>query len=113
MGTGKTALQVARVLVLLVLLRATELYVTNQPQPPGEMGDLWRPWAVTALISASFVAVVLVGRRSWHSWAVLGVEAVLAAPLAFILPGQWVGWFGGGGWRTAMVGGYVQPLAMA
>ncbi len=106
-------MQLARVLVLLALLRATEWYVTSRPQPPGEMGDLWRPWVVASVISALFVAVMLAGRRYRHSWVVLVVETVLAAGLAFILPVQWMVWFGVGGWRNAMASGFVQPLAMA
>lgn len=65
-------------------------------------------------VSVLFVAMVLVGRRHRHAWAVLAVEAVVAAVLAFVAPLQWVLWFGvGSGWIATMGGGFVQPLAVA
>lgn len=113
--TGKTALQLARILALLLLMRATGWYVVaiHQGVTRLQMDQLWRPWAAVSLVSVLFVVVVLVGRRHRHPWVVLAVEAVVAAVLAFVPPWQWVIWFGLSGWSNAMVGGFVQPLAVA
>ncbi|OMQ16538.1 hypothetical protein A7K94_0201760 [Modestobacter sp. VKM Ac-2676] len=102
--------------MLLVLLRATGWYVDtrNQRTPPVDTGELWGSWAVMSLVGVLFVAGVLVGRRYRHPGAVLAVETVVAAVLAFVPPLQWVLWFGiGGGWITAVGGGFVQPFAVA
>lgn len=113
--TGRTALQLARILVLLFLLRATGGHVSAIQHGVTRLqtAALWVPWALVSLVSVLFVVVVLVGRRWWHPWAVLAVEAVVAAVLAFVPPWQWVLWFGIGGWSGAMAGGPVQPLAVA
>ena len=120
MRIGRTALQLARILVLLALLRATEWWwyidnsVRNLQTPPIETGALWGAWAVVSLLSVLFVVMMLVGRQHWHVWAVLALEAIVASVLAFVPPMQWVLWFGvGGGWITAMGSGIVQPLAVA
>lgn len=115
MKTGRTALQLARILALLFLLRATGWYATTIRAEVArvQMDELWVPWAGVSLVCVLFVVVMLVGRRRWHPWVVLGVEAVVAAVLAFVLPVQWVLWLGLGGWSNAMVGGFVQPLAVA
>lgn len=114
MKTGRTTLQLARILVLLFLLRATGWYINaiHQAQTRLQMDELWVPWSAVSFVSVLFVVVMLVGRQRWHPWVVLAVEAVVAAVLAFVPPVQWVIWFGIGGWN-AMVGGFVQPLAVA
>ena len=115
MKTGRTTLQLARILALLFLLRATGWYVNDVHQGVTriQMEELWRPWAAVSVVSVLFVVVMLVSRRRWHPWAVLTVEVVVAAALAFVPPVQWVLWFGLDGWLNAMVGGFVQPLAVA
>lgn len=115
MQAGRTARQLSRILVLLFLLRATGWYVNaiHQAQTRLQMDELWGPWAAVSLVSLLFVIVMLVGRRRWHPWIVLAAEAVVAAVVAFVPPLQWVLWFGIGGWLNAMVGGFMQPLAMA
>lgn len=115
MRTGRTALQLGRILVLVFLLRATGWYVSaiQHGVTRMQMDALWGPWALVSLVSVLFVVVVLVGRRWWHPWAVLAVEAIVAAVLAFVPPWQWLLWFGIGGWGGAMIGGPVQPLAVA
>ena len=101
--------------MLVALLRATGWYVNaiHLRQTRMQMGELWAPWAGVSLVCVLFVVVMLVGRRRWHPWLVLVVEAVVAAVLAFVPPLQWVLWFSIGGWSTTMVGGFVQPLAVA
>lgn len=115
MKTGRTALQVARIIALLLLLRTTGWYAaTTRPRLVAmQLDDLWVPWAGISLISVLFVTVMLVGRRRWHPWGVLGVEALVAAVLAFMMPVQWVLWLGVGGLSNTMTGGFVQPLAVA
>ncbi len=116
MDMRRTALQLTRMVVLLALLRATGWYANARDQRTTmlDTGELWGPWAVVSLVSLLFVALVMVGRGHWHAWAVLAAEGVVAGVLAFVLPLQWVLWFGlGDGWSTAMVGGFVQPLAVA
>jgi hypothetical protein len=115
-NTGRTGLQLARIVVLLVLLRATGWYadIRIQQTSPLEPGELWGPWTVVSLVSVLFVAMVLVGRLHRHAWSVLTIEAAVAAVLAFVPPLQWVVWFGvGPGWIPTMGGGFVQPLAVA
>lgn len=75
MRVGRTALQVGRILVLLFLLRATGWFdeAIHQAQTRLELGELWGPWAAMSLVSLLFVGVMLVGRRHWHPWVVLGV----------------------------------------
>ena len=99
----------------MFLLRATGWYVNDvhQGMTRFQMDELWAPWAAVSVVSVLFVVVMLVGRRRWHPWVVLAVEAVVAAVLAFVPPVQWVVWFGLDGWLDAMVGGFVQPLAVA
>lgn len=101
--------------MLVALLRATGWYVNaiHQRQTRLQMDELWAPWAGVSLVCVLFVIVMLVGRRRWHPWLVLVVEAIVAAVLAFVPPLQWVLWFSIGGWSTTMVGGFVQPLAVA
>ena len=113
--TGRTTLQLARILVLLFLLRATGWYVEaiRESMTRLQVDGVWGSWAAVSLVSVLFVVVMLVGRRRWHPWVVLAVEAVFAAVLAFVPPIQWVIWFGLNGWLNAMVGGFVQPLAVA
>lgn len=111
----RTALQSVRILVLLLLLRATGWYadaVTTSVMRL-DMDAVWEPWAGVSLVSMLFVVVLLIGRRRWHPWLVLAVEAVVAAVLAFVPPLQWVLWFGLSGWTNTMVSGVVQPLAVA
>ena len=101
--------------MLVALLRATGWYVNaiHQGQTRLQMDELWAPWAGVSLVCVLFVTVMLVGRRRRHPWLVLVVEAVVAAVLAFVPPLQWVLWFSIGGWSNTMVGGFVQPLAVA
>lgn len=115
MRVGTIALQVARILVLLFLLRATGWFddAIHQAQTRLQMGELWGPWAAMSLVSLLFVGVLLVGRRHWHPWVVLAIEAVVACVLAFVPPVQWVIWLGIGRWAAALAGGSVQPLAAA
>lgn len=112
---GRTAWQLACILALLVLLRATGWAITPAVRSVAAMdlGAAVRSSIALSLVSLLFVGVMLVGRRRWHPWAVLVVEAVIAAVLAFVPPLLWVVWFGVGGWIDTMVGGPVQPLAMA
>lgn len=115
MKTGSTALQLARILVLLFLLRATGWYVdgVSQASAPIQMDEYRGQWAGVSFVTVLFVVVMLVGRRRWHPWPVLGVEGIVAAVLAFVPPLQWVIWFQHTGWTITMVGGWVQPLAVA
>lgn len=115
MKTGRTTLQLARILVLLFLLRATGRYINaiHEGMTRVQVDELWAPWSAVSFVSVLFVVVMLVGRQHWHPWVVLAVEAVVAAVLAFVPPVQWVIWFGISGWLNAMVGGFVQPLAVA
>ena len=104
--------------MLLVLLRANGWYVESITQAQTgvqrlQVGEVWGPWGAESLIRLAFVVVMLAGRRRWHPWALLAIESVVAGVLAFVPPLQWVVWFHIGGWTTAMVGGFVQPLAMA
>lgn len=66
-----------------------------------------------SLITVLFVAVMLIGRQQRHPWAVLAIEAVLAATLAFVPPTLWILWFGLYDWTLALVAGYGTPLAVA
>lgn len=115
MKTGITALQIARILMLLFLLRATGWYINaiHEGVTRIQVEALWAPWTAVSVVSVLFVIVMLVGRRHRQRWTVLAVEAVVAAVLAFVPPVQWVIWFGINGWLNAMVGGFVQPLAVA
>lgn len=115
MNQARTALQLARILVLLFLLRATGLFTSDIAEGVTriQMERVWGLWAGVSLVSVLFVAMMLVGRRRWHSWPVLGVEGVVAAVLAFVPPLQWVLWFKISDWTTMMVDGFVQPLAVA
>lgn len=117
MKTGQTSLQLARILVLLFLLRATEWYVEGieKARVTLQLGDVWAPWAAVSLVSVLSVAVMLAGRHTWHPWVVLAVEAVVAAVLAFVPPLQWVHWLGtiAGGLPRALLNGFVQPLSVA
>ena len=115
MTTGRTTLQLARIILLLFLLRATGWYVNDLHQGVTrlQVDEVWAPWTGVSLVSGLFVTVMLVGRRRWHPWIVLAVEAIVAAVLAFVPPVQWVIWFGINGWLNALVGGFVQPLAVA
>lgn len=115
MRVGRITLQVGRILVLLFLLRATGWFdeAIQQAQRRLEMGELWGPWAAMSLVSLLFVGVLLVGRRHWHPWVVLVVEAIVAGVLAFVPPLQWVIWLGIGFWPSVLAGGSVQPLAVA
>lgn len=110
-----TALQVSRIVVLLLLLR-----VAVQPAGPREMAVttvnldvVVRTSLAISLISLLFVVVLLVGRQRSHPWAVLTVEALTAAVLALVPPVMWVVWFGASGWTNALVEGPAQPLAAA
>ena len=118
MRAGRTARQLARIPVLLVLLRATGWYAESLTQAQMgvqrlQLGEVWGLWGIVSLISLAFVVVMLAGRRRWHPWAVLAIESVVAGALAFVPPLQWVVWFHISGWTTTMVAGFVQPLAMA
>lgn len=115
MTAGRTAWQLARILALLVLLRATGWAVapTVRAVAAMDLDTAVRSSVALSLVSLLFVGVMLVGRRRWHPWAVLVVEAVIAAVLALVPPLLWVIWFGVGGWTNTMVGGPVQPLAVA
>lgn len=105
----------ARIVVLLFLLRATGWFdvAIHQAQTRLQLGELWGPWAAMSLVSLLFVGVMLVGRRRWHPWVVLGVEAIVAGVLAFVPLLQWVIWFGIGRWSTVVAGSSVRPLAVA
>lgn len=109
------ALQLGRIPVLLAVLQATGWYVDEirAAQTRLQLEELWGPWAGVSLVSVLFVIGMLVGRRRWHPWVVLTVEAIVAAVVAFVPPLQWVLWFGIGGWIDTMLGGFVQPLAVA
>lgn len=109
------AAQIVRVPVLLLLLRVTArpLEMHREAQGGLAMERIWGPWIMILVITLAFVVIVMLGRRRWHPWALLGVEAAVAAVLAVVPPAQWVLWFGIEPWLNAMVGGVVQPLAMA
>lgn len=112
METSRTALQLARVVVLVTLLLATG-WSSASSGPPESVRDIWAPWVATSLITILFVAVMLVGRRRHHPRVVLTVEAVIATVLAFVPPTLWILWFGLYDWTLTLVAGYGTPLAMA
>jgi hypothetical protein len=112
--TREAALQVARIPVLLLLSLWAASEVTEDLPFVSGAKDAWVSWVSLSLISLTFVLVVLVGRRRWHPWAVLGAEALVAAVLAFLPPFQWILWFGPPpAWAATLLSGFVQPLAMA
>ena len=115
MKAGPLSLQIARVIVLLALLRSTGWYgeLRSQREGPLVATEAWGSCAVISLISVAFIACVLVGRQVRHPWAVVGVEAAVAAVLAFVPPLQWVLWFGTTEWVATLGAGFVQPLAVA
>lgn len=110
-----TALQLSRIVVLLLLLRATAGPTASVQRVAAgmDLGGVVRTSIVTSLISLLFVVVLLVGRRRRHPWVVLTLEALIAAVLAFVPAVLWTLWFGVRGWTNAMVEGPVQPLAVA
>jgi hypothetical protein len=109
---SRTVLQLVRVPALLALLLTAGSYRQSAASPPA-LADLWLPWAVTTATSVLFVAVLLWGRRERHSAAVLAVEAVLAATLAFVPSLLWLVWLGVYPWTLALLGGTVPALATA
>ena len=82
----RTALPVARIPVLLMLLWATALPIEDMNRATArlDVSSYWGPWALVSLVSMAFVVVMLVGRRRWHPWPVLVVEAGVAATVAFV-----------------------------
>lgn len=115
MNARRTALQLARILALLILLFGTGRSVAPTLRAAAGMNldAAVRSSVVLSLVSLLFVGVMLVGRRRQHPWAVLAVEAVIASVLAFVPSVMWVVWFGVSGWTNAMVGSPVQLLAVA
>jgi hypothetical protein len=119
-SAGRTALQLARIPALLMLLwsAAWPAEVKTRAIARISQEDYWLGWALIALLNLAFVIVMLVGRRRWHLWVVLAVEAAVAGVVAIVPPFYWALWFGIGGgvgesWVTAMGGGFAQALAMA
>jgi hypothetical protein len=115
-SAGRTALQLARIPALLMLLWAAAwpAEVKTRGIARVSLEDYRLAWALIALLSLAFVVVMLAGRRRWHPWVVLAVEGAVAGVVAFVPPIDWVTWFGvGGSWVTAMGGGFAQGLAMA
>lgn len=115
MSTRITALQLARVPALLILLFLTawptEAHARSIVRFSTEA--VWGPWALVVLVSLVFVVVALAGRLRWHPWAVLVLEALAAGVVALVPPLYWLLWMGvGGAWATAMTGGLAQPLAI-
>ena len=116
MSAGRTAVQLARIPALVVLLwsAAWPVEVKNRALAQVSMEDYRPAWALIALLSLVFVGVMLAGRRDWHPWVVLAAEGVVAGVVALVPPLYWATWFGvGGSWVTAMGGGSAQALAMA
>lgn len=108
-------LQLARVLGLIALLALAAMQVRAKYSAMAsfELTELRGWWVVATLINVTFIAVLLVGRRTRHAWAVLAVETVVAATLALVLPLQWAFWFGFSRWTDALGDGLLQTLALA
>ncbi|WP_298746525.1 hypothetical protein [uncultured Serinicoccus sp.] len=115
MQKNVSALQLARIPVLLMVLWATGWPVRATADALAEvsMADYWGLWALTVLLSLAFVVLALLGRLSPHPWFVLAVEGLAAGVIAVVPPVSWVLWLGvGGSWVTAMSGGLAQTLAV-
>jgi hypothetical protein len=115
-SVGRTALQLARIPALLMLLWAAARPAEAKSRAIARVSleDYRLAWALLALISLAFVVVMLAGRRRWHPWVVLAVEGAVAGVVALVPPIDWVTWLGvGGSWATAMGAGFAQGLAMA
>lgn len=116
MSSGRTALQLARIPALLMVLwsAAGPAEAKTRAIAHVSLEDYRLAWALIALLSLVFVVVMLGGRRRRHPWVVLAVEGAVAGVVALVPPLDWVTWFGvGGSWVTAMGGGFAQALAMA
>lgn len=100
-----------RVVVLLGLLYLTGRYQEGRYRrmQEFELGEEWRAWLVAVLIIVAFAVVLLLGRRRREPWPVLVTEAVVAAPLAFVPPLQWVDWLGSGHWYSPLFLGSIVP----
>ena len=70
-------------------------------------------WPSVVAVMVVFAAVTVIGRHR-ASPAVLAVEAVVAVPLAFVPPVQWVLWFGVGTFTvfTDATGGAFGPVGL-
>lgn len=110
-----SAFRLARVLVLLGLLYMTGWYQENRYRrmQEFELSDEWRAWLVAVLIIMAFAVVLILDRRRRESWPALVVEAVVAAPVAFVPPLQWVAWLGTGHWSGPLLFGSIAPTLAA
>lgn len=112
---GSIMLQLARILALIGLLGlvAEQNRGIYSARASFELAEMQAWWVMATLINSTFIAVVLVGRRATHAWALLAVEAVVAGALALVLPLQWAVWFGFDRWTYALGDGLLQTLALA
>jgi hypothetical protein len=116
MRTGRLVLQVLRTPALLMLLWLTGPAVEARYRAMNRFAaeEMRGQWALVCLLGTAFVVVMLVGRRHRQPWALLAVEAAVAAAIAYVPPLTWITWGGvDGPGAAALVGGLAQPLAMA
>ncbi len=112
---GRVVLLCGRVVALVLLALATgwSLAPVQRSIATVDVDGVVRGSIAMSLVALAFVGVMLVGRRTWHPWVVLGLEATIAGVLAFVPAVLWMVWFEVNDWTVALNMGWVQPLAVA